>query len=67
MNASFRQFKVVNKVQESTVITSFYLQPEDNEPLWPAAAGQYLTLRIPTPDGSVLRTYSISSDFCCLV
>ena len=62
MNASFRQFKVVNKVQESTVITSFYLQPEDNEALWPAAAGQYLTLRIPTPDGSVLRTYSISSD-----
>lgn len=62
MSAPFRQFKVVNKVQESTVITSFYLQPEDNEALWTARAGQYLTLRIPTANGSVLRTYSISSD-----
>lgn len=62
MSVVFRRFKVANKVQESTVITSFYLQPEDNEALWTVVAGQYLTLRIPTGDESVLRTYSISSD-----
>ena len=62
MSNSFRLFKVVNKVIESTVITSFYLQPEDNEPLWPAQAGQYLTLRIPTDASPLLRTYSLSSD-----
>ena len=62
MNNSFRRFQVVNKVIESTVITSFYLQPEDNEPLWPAQAGQYLTLRVPTADKPVLRTYSLSTD-----
>jgi len=62
---SFRRFQVVNKVVESTVISSFYLQPKDNEPLWPAQAGQYLTLRIPATDQPVLRTYSISSDVIC--
>lgn len=62
MNSSFRPFQVVKKVIESTVITSFYLQPEDNEALWPAQAGQYLTLRIPIDDKPVLRTYSLSMD-----
>lgn len=62
MNALFRRFKVINKVQESTVITSFYLQPEDNKALWPAKAGQYLTLRIPMNDKPLLRTYSLSAN-----
>lgn len=62
MSHSFRRFKVINKAIESTVITSFYLQPEDNQPLWAAQAGQYLILRIPTADKPLLRTYSLSSD-----
>lgn len=62
MSNSFSHFKVVDKVAESTVITSFYLQTADNEALWPAQAGQYLTLRIPTADKPVLRTYSLSTD-----
>ena len=64
MNADFRRFRITAKVPESAIITSFYLAPIDNEPLWQAAPGQYLTLRIPTDsvDSFVLRTYSISAD-----
>ena len=62
MSQAFRRFQVVKKVVESTVIISFYLQPEDSEVLWPAQAGQYLTLRIPTTDKPILRTYSLSAD-----
>lgn len=62
MSSPFRRFQVVKKVQESSVISSFYLRPEDGDAVWPAKAGQYLTLRMPTPDGAVLRTYSVSSD-----
>ena len=62
MSSPFRRFQVTKKIVESAVITSFYLQPEDNEALWPAQAGQYLTLRIPTNDKTALRTYSLSMD-----
>lgn len=56
----FRRFRVARKQPESSVITSFYLQPEDGGPLWTARPGQYLTLRIPAGDAPVLRTYSLS-------
>lgn len=58
----FRSFTVARKVRESEVITSFHLVPQDGAALWPALPGQYLTLRLPSPGGPVLRTYSISSD-----
>lgn len=62
MAEAFRSFTVARKVRESDVITSFHLVAQDGAALWPARPGQYLTLRIPGPDGPVLRTYSISSD-----
>ena len=58
----FRAFSVDRKVPESATITSFYLKPQDGEPLPPFMPGQFLTFRLsvpahPTP---VTRTYSLS-------
>jgi uncharacterized protein len=61
MAASFRRFRLARKQPESSVITSFYFVPLDGGGLWPARPGQYLTLRIPGPNGPVLRTYSLSN------
>ncbi|MFG6565892.1 2Fe-2S iron-sulfur cluster-binding protein [Sulfitobacter sp. 1A13421] len=60
--ATFRKFRVAGKVAESDIITSFYLEPSDGQALWEAKPGQYLTLRVPGPDGPVLKTYSISNN-----
>ncbi|MCJ8297572.1 MAG: 2Fe-2S iron-sulfur cluster-binding protein [Pseudomonadales bacterium] len=62
MSEIFRSFTILKKHQESLLITSFYLTPTDDKPLWNAEPGQYLTLRIPSNAGAVLRCYSISSD-----
>lgn len=59
MANAFRRFRVARKQPESSVITSFYLEPEDGGPVWVAKPGQYLTLRIPGAN-PVLRTYSLS-------
>jgi len=57
----FRNFKVEKKEQESSVITSFYLKPEDGCGLPDYLPGQYITVRMPTPDGSTtMRNYSLS-------
>ena len=61
MTDAFRTFRVVEKHRESSVIMSFRLVSTDGGPLWPAKPGQYLTLRVPSPDGDLLKTYSISS------
>lgn len=58
----FRRFRVVGRTVESADVTSFDLAPADGEAMWRARPGQYLTLRVPTVDGPVLRTYSISTD-----
>lgn len=58
----FKRFVVKRKVAESACITSFYLEPEDRHPLQPHLAGQYLTVRVPTSDGSTtMRNYSLSA------
>ncbi|UWQ86310.1 2Fe-2S iron-sulfur cluster-binding protein [Leisingera caerulea] len=62
MAGGFRRFRVAEKRRESSIISSFDLVPVDGEALWPARPGQYLTLRVPTEDGPVLKTYSISGD-----
>lgn len=62
MSGAFRKFRVISKVAESEVITSFYLKPADGGPLWQAQPGQYLTLRVPAAGGGVLKTYSLSGD-----
>ena len=58
----FRAFMVEKKVSESQSITSFYLKPEDDEPLPPFMPGQFLTFRLNMPEHStpVMRTYSLS-------
>ena len=58
----FRTFAVDRKVPESETITSFYLAPQDGEPLPGFLPGQFLTFRLQVPGHPrpVLRTYSLS-------
>lgn len=57
----FRSFSIDRKERESSNITSFYLKPEDGGVLPNYKAGQYITVRMPTPDGSTtMRNYSLS-------
>ena len=65
--SGLRTFKVERKVPEdaSAQICSFYLVPEDNQPLPPFLPGQFLTfqLSVASPTGEVLpvvRCYSLS-------
>lgn len=62
MPQNFRAFRVAHKVTESDIITSFYLEPCDDSSVWDVLPGQYLTLRVPTVTGPVLKTYSVSCD-----
>jgi len=58
----FRTFKVSKKVQESEVITSFYLVPEDGLPIASYEPGQYISIRL-QPEGQAytqIRQYSLS-------
>jgi nitric oxide dioxygenase len=58
----FKKFRVLRKVQESEVITSFYLTREDGEALPPFKPGQYITVRVPDASGNTttMRNYSLS-------
>lgn len=57
----FKAFKVIRTEPESDVITSFYLQPADGSPVPVFKAGQYITVRVSTPDGATtMRNYSLS-------
>ena len=52
-----------SKEVESTIITSFYLKPDDSGSLPDFLPGQYITVRMPTPDGSTtMRNYSLSDE-----
>ncbi len=58
----FRSFKIDKKNQESENIVSFYLKPEDGGTVPEFLPGQYITIRVPTPDGSTtMRNYSLSN------
>ncbi|WP_042228129.1 NO-inducible flavohemoprotein [Paenibacillus popilliae] len=60
----FRSFRVIRKVRESDVVTSFYLHPEDGGAISAFHPGQYITVRV-KPEGSAnthLRHYSLSQD-----
>ncbi|MBO0993453.1 NO-inducible flavohemoprotein [Bacillus sp. SD088] len=59
----FKFFKVIDKVQESEVITSFYLQPVDGKPVPTYKPGQYITVRVQIPGETYTlnRQYSLSS------
>ena len=58
----FRNFIVDKKVPESQTITSYYLVPEDGEPLPVYMPGQFLTFRLSIPGlpKPVIRNYSLS-------
>lgn len=58
----FKPFRVVNKVSQSSEITSFYLQPVDGQPLPNYKPGQYLSLKINDTSlaNTELRQYSLS-------
>jgi len=57
----FRDFTVYKKVKESDVITSFYLKPVDGGAIPAYLPGQYITIRVPTQNGSTtMRNYSLS-------
>lgn len=65
--SGFRTFKVSRKIFEDTVqsICSFYLVPEDGQPLASYLPGQFLTfsLDVPNKAGSmdhIIRSYSLS-------
>jgi ferredoxin-NADP reductase/predicted pyridoxine 5'-phosphate oxidase superfamily flavin-nucleotide-binding protein len=61
--AAWRSYKVVRVDDESDVIRSFYLEPEDGDGILSFEAGQYLTIKA-TPPGAekpVIRTYTVSS------
>ncbi|WNB91179.1 NO-inducible flavohemoprotein [Bacillus sp. NEB1478] len=58
----FRPFVVADKVEESTVITSFYLKPQDGKEIADFKAGQYISVRmeIPGEENTHIRQYSLS-------
>lgn len=59
----FKSFKVIDKVEESEVITSFYLQPVDGKPIPTYKPGQYITVRVQIPEETYTlnRQYSLSA------
>lgn len=59
----FRDFKITKKVVESDVITSFYLEPVEENPFPSFKAGQYITVRAEIEGEKYhhLRQYSLST------
>jgi nitric oxide dioxygenase len=58
----WRRFVVAERTEESAIITSFQLRPEDGGPVMRHRPGQYLTFRLQVPGQPPLkRNYSISS------
>lgn len=56
----FRNFIVTDKVQESCVITSFYLRPEDGKEIPSYEPGQYIGVRVKSEGYTHIRQYSLS-------
>ena len=58
----FRRFIVARKIEESKVITSFYLKPEDNKEIADFEPGQYISLKIEMEGEQFnhIRQYSLS-------
>lgn len=57
----FKPLRVIRKEKESSNITSFYLATMDGAPLPAFKPGQYITVRMNTPNGqTTMRNYSLS-------
>lgn len=62
-SAAAQQLEVINKIQESEDVTSFYLQSVNGQDLTPFRAGQHLPIEMVTTANQTLsRTYSLSGD-----
>lgn len=61
---AWRPYRVVRTKDESDVIRSFYLAPDDGNPNFSFEAGQYLTVKVFPPGvrKPVIRTYTLSSE-----
>ncbi|MGD7009295.1 NO-inducible flavohemoprotein [Metabacillus sp. 84] len=61
--SGFKAFRVIKKVKESSVITSFYLAPADDRPIPHFLPGQYVTIRVKPPGEEYWhnRQYSLSN------
>ncbi|WP_113929647.1 NO-inducible flavohemoprotein [Bacillus sp. P14.5] len=59
----FKNFTVIKKETESSLITSFYLKPNDDQKVPSYLPGQYITVRLGIPGEKYLfnRQYSLSS------
>jgi hypothetical protein len=59
----WRPFQVTRIVDESVVIRSFHLRPNDGAGLLPHLAGQHLPIRVTLPgaDKPTIRTYTLSA------
>ncbi|MCJ0974995.1 NO-inducible flavohemoprotein [Pseudomonas sp. PS1] len=56
-----RRFRIARKEVESSEITSFYLTPEDGEPVVAHQPGQYIGLRLWVDGKEQRRNYSLSA------
>ncbi|OEH92950.1 NO-inducible flavohemoprotein [Bacillus solimangrovi] len=58
----FRKFILARKEEESDVITSFYLKPEDGQSISTFAPGQYISIKVNVPgeEYTSIRQYSLS-------
>lgn len=61
--AGFRAFRVQKRVEESDVITSFYLVPQDGGPIVDFEPGQYVSVKVDIPGepNTHIRQYSLSN------
>ncbi|MFT6558934.1 pyridoxamine 5'-phosphate oxidase family protein [Sneathiella sp.] len=58
----WRDYKILQCVDESSVIRSFYLSPQDGEAVPHFNAGQFLPVKVPVEEGQpLIRTYTVSS------
>jgi ferredoxin-NADP reductase len=58
--SGLRAYKVVARVRESRLITSFHLAPADGSALVLFRPGQFLVFRLATADGEITRNFSLS-------
>ncbi|TYP75548.1 NO-inducible flavohemoprotein [Paenibacillus methanolicus] len=62
--AGFKPFKIARKQAESSVMTSFYLEPEDGSRPASFAPGQYISVKLTVPGETYthIRQYSLSGE-----